>query len=67
MEWINVIERMPPDKVEVLAFVKCFRRGNEIRKTRVVAWYNSSFDYWENLSNVDMEVTHWMRLPEPPK
>lgn len=67
MEWISAKERMPPDKVEVLAYCKRSLNGYGRKSYLDVAWYNSNFDYWENLTHVDVEVTHWMPLPEPPQ
>jgi hypothetical protein len=62
-EWISVKDRMPEDDVSILICSK--------RKTISKATYSSSMgryniadsDYWYN----ELDVTHWMPLPEPPK
>jgi hypothetical protein len=60
--WISVKDRMPEDDVSILICSK--------RKTISKATYSSSMeryniadsDYWYN----ELDVTHWMQLPEPP-
>ncbi len=70
MEWISVRDELPGNEEKVLVCDEdsnmvvgcygstrngpCWRIGND-----EVSW---DFDY-----NLDYNVTHWMKLPEPPK
>ena len=56
-EWISVKERLPSDEKTVL----CVTKNNR----PFVCRYKHAWERWAVSLNV--EVTHWMPLPEPPK
>jgi len=59
-KWISVDERLPRNKVCVFA----------VRKNCTGQPYYAAFvdGQWKDLvSNTNIEVTHWMPLPDPPK
>jgi len=70
-EWISIEDRLPEDDVRVLLMTeKGFSVGAADHHDNVgVSWRigNSmiAWDYEYNLD--DLEVTHWMPLPEPPR
>lgn len=63
MKWINVKERLPKPKTEVLTF-----DGKHIN---TCVFFNESgeFEDWGSIpaSNFPECLTHWMPLPEVPK
>jgi hypothetical protein len=56
-EWISVKERLPSNGNTVL----CVTKNNR----PFVCRYDHAWKRWDVSGNV--EVTHWMTLPEPPK
>ena len=61
-KWISVKERLPEDIRDVLVFHKLSRCGYCDR-----AWYDSDAKKWHSALSMNMKVTHWMPLPEPPE
>ena len=64
-EWISVEERlpdrtMPPHDVLVYHDLNC---GMFIDR----AWYSHEKNKWSSAVGMNLKVTHWMPLPEPPK
>ena len=64
-EWIPVSERlpertMPPHDVLVYHDLNC---GMYIDR----AWYSHEKNKWRNVLGMNLKVTHWMPLPEPPE
>ena len=64
-EWIPVTERlpdrtMPPHDVLVYHDLNC---GMFIDR----AWYSHEKNKWRSAVGMNLKVTHWMPLPEPPK
>lgn len=68
MEWISVKERLPDEGIAVL----CSRSDAGI----IVGEVNIIYDFFEKTHNavwnecqefIEIDVTHWMPLPEPPK
>ena len=77
MEWIKVEDRLPEDMQEVLVFGNT-EVNNE--KTTYLAIFHKNVQckdingkvhvesqFWEIQYGYDMDVTHWMPLPQPPK
>ena len=63
--WIPVTERlpertMPPHDVLVYHDLNC---GMFIDR----AWYSHEKNKWRSAVGMNLKVTHWMPLPEPPK
>ena len=78
-EWINVKDKMPEDRAEVLVFCKW--------DTSPLIAFHDGIDWTEKCDNLEIigdacastlihavgdkdtgcEITHWMPLPEPPK
>lgn len=64
-QWIPVTERLPEDKMVVLAYVP----DDEY----ALVQFDKKYSEWivcftsENISYRSEYVTHWMPLPEPPK
>ena len=57
--WIPVTERLPEDDDDVLIM-----SSGSIS----MGYYSVYNEYWADYINVyNSDVTHWMRLPEPPK
>ena len=57
--WISVKEWLPETH-------GCFLTFGPQRKWETL-YYNDEEDVWEDDADWDIEVTHWMPLPEPPK
>ena len=70
MEWISVKDKLPPNGDKLVLIVVngkgknlTFRNAVEIANyTSKDGWILETFPELEN-----MQVTHWMPLPEPPK
>ena len=70
MEWISVKDKLPPHGDELVLIVVngkgknlTFRNAVEIANyTSKDGWILETFPELEN-----MQVTHWMPLPEPPQ
>jgi len=61
-EWISVEDRLPDDREVVIIF------WNYENKKRVTSGsYNSSNNYWQHGNATQLNVTHWMPLPNTPK
>lgn len=60
-KWIPVTERLPEDIRHVLVYHKLSGCGYCDR-----AWYDSDAQKWRSALKMNMKVTHWMPLPEPP-
>ena len=70
MNWINVEDSLPDDDVEVLIYVDGYGQsvGSNYTDESGGTWrIGSSCLPWDNDYNLDVLVTHWMALPEPPK
>lgn len=63
-QWIPVTERLPAAGMRVLAASEGVFSGEAYLSCEGV-WMRSYGVVWVSL--VDMPVTHWMPLPEPPK
>ena len=65
MKWIPIGERLPKDDGKVLAIVK------EDGYNRIAFVFNEGGRWWDCFYDYDgirnVNVTHWMPLPEPPK
>lgn len=65
MEWISVEDRLPKqvenyfDSKNVLV---CSEYGEVF-----ISWFKFDFNGWDLTLNYQVNVTHWMPLPEPPK
>jgi hypothetical protein len=62
-QWISVGERLPERYIRVLAFVKC--EPYEHPHTIGFVGSNGAWSL-DELHEPSAEITHWMRLPEPP-
>lgn len=65
LSWISVKDRlpertMPPHDVLVYHDLNC---GMYIDR----AWYSREKNKWRNVLGMNLKVTHWMPLPEPPE
>ena len=65
VRWISVKDRlpertMPPHDVLVYYDLNC---GMYIDR----AWYSREKNKWRNVLGINLKVTHWMPLPEPPE
>lgn len=70
MEWISVKDKLPPNGDELVLVVVHGYRGDIVSMNAVEIGSYTSKDGWilktfPELEN--MQVTHWMPLPEPPK
>lgn len=72
MEWINVEDKLPEEGQRVL----CYPNGiniltfgvNEEGDWRKGLFCDITFsEYWDDTVPVSLDVTHWMKLPNPPK
>jgi hypothetical protein len=68
MEWIKIEDRLPNNDSEVLIFW----RNADDSFIENGAYYESRYDQdgkrWHNdLGHPNPPVTHWMKLPKPPK
>ena len=68
MGWISVKDRLPkPSEGRILAYCKI---AEKIFSQNVLMWNG---DFWcidetgFGFEGIDLEFTHWMPLPEPPK
>lgn len=62
--WIPVTERLPEQGKRYLVI-----RFDEVTKTQFIdiLWHDAHDLWWNRLYKGQYNVTHWMRLPEPPK
>lgn len=63
MEWISVEDRLPKGYTYVLVHIK-EKDGSPV----TVGWYSSEWGWagYDSYGTNDLEVTHWMPLPEVP-
>lgn len=64
--WIPVTERLPEETrvpKDVLVYHKLGNCGMYVDR----AWYDSDKNKWRSALSMNMKVTHWMPLSEPPK
>ncbi len=68
-EWISVDERLPNDSSAVIAIVNGRERNIKYINAIMLAVYFSDTNEWalDHNPSVDVQVTHWKPLPEPPK
>jgi hypothetical protein len=70
-EWISVNERLPDsstpmETIDVWAYYRHDFPNSEWKQGK--CRYYGEYDYWRsNDSPSDIEVSHWMPIPEPPK
>jgi hypothetical protein len=65
-KWIPVTERFPEKTrvpKDVLVYHKLGNCGMYVDR----AWYDSDRNKWRSALSMNMKVTHWMPMPEPPK
>lgn len=60
MEWINVEEKLPPDREPQLLFSRNFIMP-------ILGWRDEENNQWwgRGFDKID-NITHWMPLPPPP-
>ncbi len=69
MEWISVSNKLPPDKHEVLYFATI---NNGVTREIMVGhrenscWTHCCLFYSTTILSDEIEVTHWMELPDYP-
>jgi hypothetical protein len=61
MKWISVKDRLPVNSAHVLTWNHQYKDTEEIR----IGFYEDNL--WLNEEYINVDVTHWMLLPEPPK
>lgn len=65
-EWISVKDLLPESREDVL----CVAFWHEKYQTQI-GWYSSINNIWHIITPAgdksEIEVSHWMPLPEPPK
>lgn len=78
-EWISVKDRLPPDDVRVLLLADWdWNNGTNVRRaslgyyeSRTKGHLGQSGFVWETPPNyasiVEVDITHWMPMPELPK
>ena len=66
-EWISVKERLPEIWVKVLAFQPTFDEDARGMIRGAVYIGNGKWRETERHEMMELPVTHWMQLPEPPK
>lgn len=65
-KWISVEDRLPEETrvpKDVLVYHKLGNCGIYVDR----AWYDSDKNKWRSALSMNMKVTHWMPMPEPPK
>jgi hypothetical protein len=64
-EWIPVTERLPEMKHEPYNVLVC----HDVKGTMIMdcAWYSHCKQKWCSFNGMNLKVTHWMPLPEPPR
>lgn len=69
-QWIPVTERLPEDRVPVLATYIGFCTGEKSSDLLAVR-FEGIWCYWDGdpccYEECNVKITHWMPLPEPPK
>ena len=64
-QWISVKERLPEIWVKVLSFQPTFDGRGIIRSAVYIGSYKWRETEYHNM--MELPVTHWMPLPDPPK
>ena len=68
VEWISVTDRLP-ERDMLVAWIKVHQRNGILEKwiSQVdgICWAGCHDGYHRKIENID--ATHWMPLPEPPK
>ena len=59
--WVSVEDRLPGEGQEVL----CYVQGNDTMY--MAQGCVKGGDYWEDVDERSITVTHWTPLPEPPR
>ena len=62
MEWIKVTDRLPENDDDVLV---CYKTPDE-GYIQTIAWPCKNLQ-WISILGFNINPTHWMPLPEPPK
>lgn len=62
MEWIKVEDRLPSEDMFCIVFVQM----NDYRNVHA-GLYSKDNGFLDDFYNIEVGVTHWMPLPEPPK
>lgn len=64
MEWISVEDRLPENDDEVLAL---FIGWDDMKVIRTLE-YDKGWEEWSDWNGqVYKNITHWAKMPEPPK
>lgn len=70
-KWIPVSERLPRPYVNVNIVAYLENECGSSYRVVSVGWYSDTLEVWSILTSdgsvIDIKVTHWMPLPEPPK
>ena len=64
-KWIRVEDRLPEEArvpKDVLVYHKLGNCGSYVDR----AWYDRDKSKWRSALGMNMKVTHWMPMPEPP-
>lgn len=65
-KWISVEDRLPEEArvpKDVLVYHKLGNCGSYVDR----AWYDRDKRKWRSALGMNMNVTHWMPMPEPPR
>jgi len=65
MEWVNILEKLPPMKATVLISKYDGRKKVKMNFVDIGYRLNSTWYYGNDGSEVEGLVTHWMPLPDP--
>lgn len=64
VEWVKLSDRKPPRDGMYLFFAESYDPENPIIS---ILWYDATKDSWRmSPAMIDIGITHWMELPEPP-
>lgn len=66
-EWIPVGERLPLHGSHVIACTLNPQNKPVVLEMKFYDWDEGDLPYFATEDGVDMYVTHWMPLPEPPE
>lgn len=73
MKWIKIEDQSPPLMETVIVYVSDVNDGSSIPVKKVTTAWRESDDneeisfYSPEIRYCDLNVTHWQRLPKPPK
>lgn len=65
-DWISVKDRRPEDGKHVLVFSRPFRPSLDIGVVTYTDLGDGDGSWWDDNCN-NLDVSHWMPLPDPPK